>query len=676
MQVKVTALQADTLIHKYFEQKITLLKTYANFAPQTSSDLASIFPLDSAITSVTVYSKVGEEVLSVAKTPALEDMLKDPVKTAEFKVASFMTGQTYISPVFKKNGANFVRIAIPMKDHSALIATVQITPLEKQLQALKIGESGTVSLIEKSKNDGMSVSEEVYQASNSKGETALQFRLTNTITGWDIVAQQPVSDILKPLDPVVTYAVWLFVAGVIFAGLLSLTLGNGIVTAFRGLKDGFENFNKGNLAFRIPVSGQGEIEALSHSLNKMIGDIHAQYQKVDQEKAAVAAEKVREEKEFAVEKEHMKQVLSDDEEKVNYGLFVEKEKVNAIMGNITDAIILLNKKREIMFLNKVAEDLLGYKSKEMEHKLITAAMKVFDKDTEISWDEYAPMNNMNQVDGNVYKKEKVRLENNTITPRFVKLLTVKTNFNQTDDLGFILVLHNLDNEIQLEKTEMNFVGAVIRELKSPLSIIQQCFPFLHQTVTSDEQNMYLTGVQTGVDQISLLMQNFLIATQLEENKLTPDIKPIDIVEVISQACDIITPQSQGKLVSLTFDQPKDPVSKVSADAGLMKEVLLNLLGNAIKFTPQQGTVAISVRQLNDEVLVEIQDAGPGIPKEELPNLFKKFYTIKNTQDTDALGTGLGLYVAKSLTEMNHGKIWVDSVEGKGSTFGFSLPKAQ
>jgi len=222
---------------------------------------------------------------------------------------------------------------------------------------------------------------------------------------------------------------------------------------------------------------------------------------------------------------------------------------------------------------------------------------------------------------------------------------------------------------------MRFVDAVIRELKAPLAIMLQCFPLLRQTATSDEQHMYLTGLQTGVDQISLLMQNFYLATQLEEQKITPDIKPLDIVGIIKHTREIINPQAQGRLVAITFEEPKDQISQVAADAANIRDILLNLLGNAIKFTPQQGTVGITVRQLNDEVLIEIVDSGPGVSKEEIPNLFKKFYTVQNTKDPDAIGTGLGLYIAKSLTELNHGKIWADSVEGKGSTFGFSLPKA-
>jgi signal transduction histidine kinase len=673
-QVKVTAQQADMLIQNFFDQKLAIFTTYRNFATFSESDLQPLLALDSDISEISIVDSTGQESADLTRDPADQEPTKNVAQTPEFKVASFMSGQTYISPVFQSRGTDAVTIAVPLKSHSILVATVDIIPLEKQLRELKINESGTVSLIQDNKTIHPD-STDVYQAANANGQNALQYRLTNKLTGWGILAQDPLSDVLKPLDPVVTYAVWLFVAGIILTVLLSLTLGNGVVTAFRGLKDGFENFNKGNLAFRIPVSGNGEIEALSLSLNRMIGDIHQAYLTVDKEKKVVLAEKAQEEKTFAEEKEHMKKVLSEDEEKVNYGLFVEKEKVNAIMANITDAVILLNKKREIMFLNKVAEDLLGYKSQEMQNKLVTAAMKVYEKDTEVTWDEYAPMTDMHEVSGNVVKKEKVRLENSTISPRFVTLLTVKTNFNQTGDLGFIIIMHNLDQEIQLEKTEMHFVDAVIRELKAPLAIMLQCFPLLRQTAASDEQKMYMTGLQTGVDQLSLLMQNFILATMLEDQKIAPDIKPIDIIGVINHTREIIIPQAQGRLVAITFAEPTEQISQVAADAGNVRDILLNLLGNAIKFTPQQGTVGITVRQLNDEVLIEIQDSGPGVPKEEIPNLFKKFYTVQNTQDADAIGTGLGLYIAKSLAELNHGKIWADSVEGKGSTFGFSLPKA-
>jgi signal transduction histidine kinase len=672
--VKTKAEQADNIIQKYFSTKLGELTTYAAVTSeqQMKDDGEKLLGLDTDIAALTILASNGDEKFHTGK----ESVLQNPVKTPEYKIASFMGGQIYISPISRNGGFDFVTISLPLKSsHEVLVSKVSIMPLEKELQALKIGESGDVSLIDRSKNVALAGSKDIYQANNGKGEASLQYHVTNKVTGWGIIAQVPVSDVLHPLDQIISYAVLLFFAAILFAVLLSLTLGNGIVTSFNGLKAGFENFNKGNLAFRIPVSGNDEIQELSKSLNNMISSIHEAYLKVDREKNAVMAEKQQAEKSFAEEKEHMKHVLSEDEEKVNYGLFVEKEKVNAIMSNITDAVILLNKNRQIMFFNKVAEDLLGHTSQEMQNKLITAAMKVYEKDTEVTWDEYAPMKDMQAVNGNVMKKEKVRLENSTITPRFVKMLTVKTNFNQSDDLGFILILHNLNHEIELEKTEMKFVGAVTRELQAPVSLLMQCFPFLKRDDANDTEKMYLTGVQTGIDQLTTLMQNFILATKLEENAIKPITEAVDMTAIIKEIIQVVTSQVQVKQQSLTFKEPEEPVPAVSVDGANLRDVLLNLLSNAIKFTPTQGALTITVHQFEGEVLVEVQDTGPGISKELLPTLFKKFYTIPDTSGMDQTGSGLGLYTAKALIELNHGKIWADSVEGKGSTFGFSLPKA-
>jgi signal transduction histidine kinase len=673
-EVKTTAAHANTIIQKYFASKLATLTTYTAVSPhvQTKTDAEKLLDLDKDITSIAVLSSNGEEQFHTGQT----SILLSPSKSHEFKVASFMGGQTYISSISRSNALDFVTIALPLKtSRGVLVAKVSIIPLEKELQSIKIGENGTIALIDKGKNAAMIDSKDVYQADNEKGEQALQFHITNTLTGWGITAQVPDSDVLKPLDRIISYAVLLFFAALLLAILLSLSLGNGIVTSFKGLKAGFENFNKGNLAFRVPVSGNDEIQDLSKSLNNMIGSIHEEYLKVDREKSAVMAEKQQAEQSFEQEKEHMKQVLSADEEKVNNGLFVEKEKVNAIMSNITDAVVLLTKNRQIMFFNKVAEDLLGHSTQEMQNKLITAAMKVYEKDTEVTWDEYAPMQDMQSRGGNVMQKEKVRLENSAISPRFVKMLTIKTNFNQSDDLGFILIMHNLDQEIELEKTEMKFVSAVTRELQTPVSILMQCFPFLKRDGANDTEKMYLTGVQTGIDQLTTLMQNFVLATKLEQNAIKPITESVDINAIIKEIIQVVTPQVQVKQQSLLYKEPEEPLPAVSVDGANLRDVLLNLLSNAIKFTPPQGTISINVHQFEGEVLVEVQDTGPGITKDILPNLFKKFYTIPDATGTDQTGSGLGLYTAKSLIELNHGKIWADSVEGKGSTFGFSLPKA-
>jgi two-component system phosphate regulon sensor histidine kinase PhoR len=234
-------------------------------------------------------------------------------------------------------------------------------------------------------------------------------------------------------------------------------------------------------------------------------------------------------------------------------------------------------------------------------------------------------------------------------------------------------MHSLEQELEIEKSKLNFVGAITRELTSPFTIMSEVFPFIKQLAVPDDQKSYIAGLQIGIDQLTLIMENLVISMHIEKGTLTLNLQNTDITPIIKQTLADVTAQAQLKQITLNFEEPTEQIPFVIADQMIVRDILLNLIENALKFTPPGGTVIASSRQLDEEVFIQIQDTGPGIPKDAMPNLFTKFYTVPNTITES--GTGLGLYICKSLVELHHGKIWTDSVEGKGSTFSFSLPMA-
>jgi len=153
-----------------------------------------------------------------------------------------------------------------------------------------------------------------------------------------------------------------------------------------------------------------------------------------------------------------------------------------------------------------------------------------------------------------------------------------------------------------------------------------------------------------------------------------EMKPCQLVTVINKAVESLREQARAKEMVLQFDLPPE-LPLVQGNQVRLDQVVSNLVGNAIKFTPEGGMVTVSAREEKSEIAVEVKDTGIGIAPEDQVHLFEKFYRVSSEQTSDIKGTGLGLAIVKSIVEGHGGRVWVESEPSQGSTFGFTLPIA-
>jgi signal transduction histidine kinase len=155
-----------------------------------------------------------------------------------------------------------------------------------------------------------------------------------------------------------------------------------------------------------------------------------------------------------------------------------------------------------------------------------------------------------------------------------------------------------------------------------------------------------------------------------------ELKPIQIVDVIQKQVEELVPRAQQLKLSLTFTKPTMQIQSINADHERIEQVIINLVGNSLKFTPPGGVINVAIISEDKDILVKVKDNGKGMNKEDLSKLFQKFGTMGGNylHKQEAQGTGLGLYLSKKLIEMHGGKMWAESEgEGKGSTFSFTIP---
>jgi signal transduction histidine kinase/DNA-binding response OmpR family regulator len=217
-----------------------------------------------------------------------------------------------------------------------------------------------------------------------------------------------------------------------------------------------------------------------------------------------------------------------------------------------------------------------------------------------------------------------------------------------------------------ERDEM--LAIVAHDLRNPLNTIRMGVDALDEETDAVARRRYLEIVQRATGRMHQLIQDLLEVTRIRSNKLALELRTESVSPLLSEAVMLLRPLADAARVQLEVDACAD-LPPVLMDSSRILQVLSNLVGNAIKFTPEGGSIRIGCEAAPDEVVLAISDTGPGIPPERIPHIFGRFW---QAQDSDRRGIGLGLSIARGIADAHGGRIWVESRMGEGSTFYFTL----
>ena len=212
------------------------------------------------------------------------------------------------------------------------------------------------------------------------------------------------------------------------------------------------------------------------------------------------------------------------------------------------------------------------------------------------------------------------------------------------------------------------LGVVAHDLRNPLSLIVTTTELLEEDLEPERRQQILTIAKRAGKQMNRLIGDLLDTVQMQSGRLSLDLEDLSVATILGQADENFRPRAEGRQILLTVILPDDNLF-VHADALRVQQVLGNLIGNALKFTPSDGNVTVRVEPRDDEVVFHVTDSGPGIPAEQIPHLFEQFWQARS----DKRGVGLGLTIAKGIVDAHGGRIWAESTVGSGSTFSFTLP---
>jgi len=328
----------------------------------------------------------------------------------------------------------------------------------------------------------------------------------------------------------------------------------------------------------------------------------------------------------------------------------ERNKIETILTGIDNGVLVVDNDRRVLMVNQIAADALGLRSR----TLIGAPYRDVVHQPEI----------LDMLDA--VEPAQTRAELTVEDGRIFSAYSTPIK-----DVGIAITLHDITNLKKLDHIKSDFVATVSHDLRSPLTAILGYTELIERSgPVNDMQRDFIKRVQTSVHNISSLVDNLLNLGRIEAG-FDSRRESISLNKMFAFAAENYRKVIVERDLRVKINFPED-FPEVSANPIQMRQVVENLLDNAVKYTPDGGEVNVMGEVAQDQVILQVRDTGIGIPPMDLPYIFDKFYRASNADDSQS-GTGLGLSIVKSIVEAHRGRIWVDSEIGTGTTFTVVLP---
>jgi len=338
----------------------------------------------------------------------------------------------------------------------------------------------------------------------------------------------------------------------------------------------------------------------------------------------------------------------------------EKGKFGNILEQMLDGVLIVEKSGIIRLINPAAERMFSIKAIDaLDQQLIKGlqqhqVVELFKSTLESG-------------------KQQVTTIDLRLNHRFLQGIGIMMRESNSDSV--LLLFQDLTKQRQLEAMRQDFVSNVSHELRTPLASLKALEETLQDKALADPPaaRHFLNLMDVEIDKLTQMVVELLELSRIESGRLQLKMVKFDLENLLSAPVNRLKLQAERAGVNLQVEYSDGP-KEISVDGGQIEQVLMNLIHNAIKFTQPGGTIIVSAKFVGDQAIFSVRDNGVGISEEDIPRIFERFY--KTDRARNSKGTGLGLSIAKHVVEAHGGKIWVESVEGKGSVFYFSIPAEQ
>ena len=341
----------------------------------------------------------------------------------------------------------------------------------------------------------------------------------------------------------------------------------------------------------------------------------------------------------------------------------ESKRLNSILSYMTDGVLATNRRGKITMINDMAKKQLGVQKEEVLNKSILELLKIED--------EYELRDLITQVPELMIDSQDANGEYLSLRVRFA-LVRRESGFIS----GLVAVLHDTTEQEKEERERRLFVSNVSHELRTPLTSVKSYLEALDEGALSEP--VAPDFIKVSLDETNRMMRmvtDLLHLSRIDNATSHLDVELINFTAFITfilNRFDQIRGQDEEKKYELVRDYPITSVW-IEIDTDKMTQVIDNILNNAIKYSPDGGKITVTMKTTDDQMILSISDQGLGIPKQDLPRIFDRFYRVDRARSRAQGGTGLGLSIAKEIIKQHNGFIWAKSIYGKGSTFTIVLP---
>lgn len=357
-------------------------------------------------------------------------------------------------------------------------------------------------------------------------------------------------------------------------------------------------------------------------------------------------------------------------------------KAEVVINAISDGVVAVDNQGIIQLINPAAQQITGWGKQDATNLTYKSVLKLTDnKEGELT-SANDPVQNVLATNKEVATNDLMLVTNSG------KKLMVSVVVSPVGQLGAgaIIVFRDITKQKKEEREQAEFISTASHEMRTPVASIEGYLGLAlnPNTAQIDEKARdFINKAHESAQHLGRLFQDLLDVSKADDNRLNNNPKVIDIVEFTHDILQGLQPHAEEKGLRFLYkpmpeeesqaDRRLTPVFYAHVDADHLREVISNLVENAIKYTPK-GDVIIDVSGDSERVRISVADSGIGIPTEDIPHLFQKFYRVDNTDTREIGGTGLGLYLCRKLVEVMSGRIWVESEYKKGSTFFVELPR--
>ncbi len=414
--------------------------------------------------------------------------------------------------------------------------------------------------------------------------------------------------------------------GLAIAMFLCFFMTRAITSPIQKLTAGAKTIASGQYDYRIETQSRDEIGELTENFNQMA-------QKIESSMAQV----------------------SD-----------EREKLKTIFGHLEDGVAAFDENGKVLHINQAACEMLGIPT-----------------DREYSFDSFTRILGMPEITSSILRSTTtINIPEYTIKKATGDMITdVSFNIFHYDEtrVGYIIVIQNITDRALLEKSRREFIANVSHELRTPLTSIKGATEIIlaDEKMPEAMKKRFLSIVMNESDRMTRIVKDLLVLSRLENRRMSWRMARFSLHNALSQICTALQTEAgeHGHILTYKSGIPESEI--IAADKERIEQVFTNIIGNAIKYTPSGGKIEVFAKMAEKENYsyeITVKDNGIGIPEENIPHLFERFYRVDKARNSDVGGTGLGLSISKEIVDAHHGLISVESRKGEGTSVTVFLPR--